>query len=76
MLTHSDTIFRCGQDPVRDDGIIYARVLQKAGTPVRLNVYPGLPHAFAGMYPTIPAAQKYQSDVKEGLTWLLERSSK
>jgi acetyl esterase/lipase len=74
MLTIFDTTFRCGQDPLRDDGIIYARVLQKAGIPVRLDIYPGVPHGFAGVYPMIPLAQKYEKDVQAGVAWLLNRS--
>ncbi len=33
-------------DPLRDDGIRYARALQSAGTPVRLTEYVGMPHGY------------------------------
>ena len=33
-------------DPLRDDGIRYARALQEAGTPVRLTEYVGMPHGY------------------------------
>src|SRR6478672_2009606 len=33
-------------DPLRDDGIRYARALQAAGTPVRLTEYVGMPHGY------------------------------
>jgi acetyl esterase len=33
-------------DPLRDDGIRYARALQAAGVPVRLTEYVGLPHGY------------------------------
>ncbi len=33
-------------DPLRDDGIRYARALQAAGTPVRLSEYVGMPHGY------------------------------
>ena len=74
MLTVFDATFRCGQDPLGDDGLIYARVLQKAGTQVRLEIYPGVPHGFAGIYSMIPLAQKYEKDVQAGVAWLLKRS--
>jgi len=33
-------------DPLRDDGIRYARAMQDAGTPVRLTEYVGMPHGY------------------------------
>src|SRR6478735_6219817 len=33
-------------DPLRDDGIRYARALQAAGTPARLTEYVGMPHGY------------------------------
>src|SRR6478672_41490 len=33
-------------DPLRDDGIRYARALQAAGSPVRLTEYVGMPHGY------------------------------
>jgi acetyl esterase len=33
-------------DPLRDDGIRYARAMQAAGTPVRLTEYVGMPHGY------------------------------
>lgn len=33
-------------DPLVDDGLIYAKVLQDAGVPVECHIYKGVPHAF------------------------------
>jgi acetyl esterase len=34
-------------DPIRDDGLRYAAALRKAGVPVRLTGYVGMPHGYA-----------------------------
>lgn len=33
-------------DPLADEGLIYAKLLQDAGVPVEYSVYEGMPHAF------------------------------
>ena len=40
-------IFVAGQDPMRDEGIAYARALKDAGVEGDIRVYPGVPHEFA-----------------------------
>ncbi|KAA1468764.1 hypothetical protein DENSPDRAFT_834187 [Dentipellis sp. KUC8613] len=62
----------CGCDIVRDDGILYARVLQEAGVNTKLNVYPGVPHGFHLGFPNITQGRKYIDDLKSGLQWLLD----
>ncbi|QKX57330.1 uncharacterized protein TRUGW13939_04442 [Talaromyces rugulosus] len=47
-----------GMDPLRDEGIAYARALQAAGVSTVLKVYPGLPHAFY-IYPQLPSTAVY-----------------
>ncbi|RPD55184.1 hypothetical protein L226DRAFT_470675 [Lentinus tigrinus ALCF2SS1-7] len=58
-------------DPIRDDGILYERVLREAGVKTQLIKYPGTLHGFHYAFPQIAAAQKLDRDSREGLKWLL-----
>ncbi|KAJ5669904.1 uncharacterized protein N7477_005267 [Penicillium maclennaniae] len=60
----------CGRDPLRDEGLAYADALQQASVPVRVNIYPGLPHAF-WLFPEISTTEIAARDLVEGMKWLL-----
>jgi acetyl esterase/lipase len=59
-------IFVAGRDPIRDEGIAYARKLEKSDIPVKLNVYKGVPHNFA-QYAELKSTLKFREDFKAGL---------
>jgi len=65
-------IFLAGRDSLRDEGIAYARKLEKAGVPVKLEIYKGVPHNFA-QYEELKATLKFREDLKTGLGQWLSR---
>jgi acetyl esterase/lipase len=54
------------------DGACYAEGLREAGVEVRLDVIQGWPHTFWLKAPYLERAVKAESDMIEGLRWLLE----
>ncbi|KAF5662365.1 lipase esterase [Fusarium heterosporum] len=62
----------CGMDPIRDCSIILEQVYRDEGVPTRLDIYPGLPHAFWAIFPELEISQKRERDAVEGLKWLLD----
>lgn len=66
----------CALDPVRDEGMVYEKVLREEHKiKTRLDIYPGLPHAFWQVYPAFEKAKEAHQDMMNGFAWLLEQKS-
>ncbi|KAF4455422.1 hypothetical protein F53441_2211 [Fusarium austroafricanum] len=62
----------CGMDPVRDCSIILEQVYKDEGVPTKIDIYPGLPHAFWAIFPELEISKKRERDAADGLKWLLD----
>jgi len=62
-----------GRDPLRDEGILFSRLLAQAigDTRVRMHIYPGAYHGFHNAFPHTAAAKKLAKDLNDGVNWLL-----
>ncbi|KAI0920681.1 hypothetical protein AcW1_002350 [Taiwanofungus camphoratus] len=65
----------CGGDILRDEGLLYERLLREAEVKTKLDIYPGLPHAFHNVFPQLSASKKFEKDFSEGIQWLLRGST-
>lgn len=63
----------CGQDPLRDEALIAERILREEGVKTKVEVYPGQPHGFHSVAPTIKGSKKFVDDSVKGVKWLLEQ---
>ncbi|KAI1772700.1 Alpha/Beta hydrolase protein [Hypoxylon cercidicola] len=61
-----------GLDVLRDEGLLFASTLVKAGVPTDVHVFPGLPHSFA-MFPALPETERWNKAMDEGISWILSK---
>jgi len=62
-----------GLDPLRDEAVMYDRVLREAGVLTRFELYGGYGHMYWTNYPELDMSVKFVEDTLAGVKWLLEK---
>ncbi|KAF2028525.1 hypothetical protein EK21DRAFT_101833 [Setomelanomma holmii] len=61
-----------GQDPLRDEGLLYAKLLTEANVPTEIRLFKGMPHGHRRFGDALKKASKDWDDcVEEGILWVL-----
>lgn len=61
-----------GQDIFRDDGVLYAKQLQRGGAKTKVRTFPAVPHAW-WEFEALDEAEEFLPDLVKGVKWLLEQ---
>jgi acetyl esterase/lipase len=61
-----------GLDPLRDEGLLYAKLLAEAGVPTNVRLFKGVPHGSRRFGESLPvASREWDRCVAEGVMWCL-----
>ncbi|KAM5372132.1 hypothetical protein ACJZ2D_007665 [Fusarium nematophilum] len=64
-----------GLDPLRDEALLYAKMLTEAGVPTDVNLFIGLPHGFRSYEEKLSASARWDRVIEEGICWALSGPS-
>ena len=64
------TIFGiAGMDPLRDEALLYAKLLAEAGVPTDVRLFKGVPHGFRRFGPALKASAQWDKAIEDGIEW-------
>ncbi|KAK8127976.1 carboxylesterase NlhH [Apiospora sp. TS-2023a] len=63
----------CGLDPLRDEGLLYAKLLTEADVPTNIHVFKGLPHGFHSVGDKLKPSAHWATVMHGGIKWALEQ---
>ncbi|KAF1974478.1 alpha/beta hydrolase fold-3 domain-containing protein [Bimuria novae-zelandiae CBS 107.79] len=68
------TIFGvAGLDPLRDEALLYAKLLAEANVPTEVRLFKGVPHGFRRFGPALKASAQWDKAVEDGIAWAQRR---
>jgi acetyl esterase/lipase len=62
-----------GLDPLRDEGLLYAKLLSEANVPTDVTLFKGVPHGHRRFGKALKASEHWDQCVDEGILWALSK---
>ncbi|EFQ90070.1 hypothetical protein CFE70_001522 [Pyrenophora teres f. teres 0-1] len=62
-----------GLDPLRDEGLLYAKLLSEANVPTDITLFKGVPHGHRRFGKALKASEHWDKCVEEGILWVLSK---
>jgi len=60
-----------GLDPLRDEALLYAKLLAEADVPTDIRLFKGVPHGYRRFGKALRASQHWDDAVEQGILWTL-----
>lgn len=60
-----------GNDPLRDEGLLFAKLLTEAGVPTDVNLFRGVPHGFRRYGDALSECKRWDQVIDDGILWAL-----
>ncbi|KAI1869800.1 uncharacterized protein JN550_005781 [Neoarthrinium moseri] len=62
-----------GMDILRDEGLLYAKMLTEAGVSTDVHIFPGLPHGFRRVGDKVSESERWDQVMEGGIVWALSK---
>jgi acetyl esterase/lipase len=62
-----------GLDPLRDEALLYAKLLSEADVPTEIRLFKGVPHGHRRFGKALKASEHWDQCVDEGILWVLSK---
>ncbi|KAJ5494443.1 hypothetical protein N7463_010530 [Penicillium fimorum] len=69
------TLGIAGYDPLRDEGLLYGKLLAENGIPTNVNVFKGVPHGFRRFGERLSVCKQWDQIMEDGIRWALAKPS-
>ncbi|KAH8725443.1 Alpha/Beta hydrolase protein [Phaeosphaeriaceae sp. PMI808] len=62
-----------GLDPLRDEALLYAKLLSESNVPTEVRLFKGVPHGYRRFGDALKASKHWDDCVEEGILWALSK---